>query len=130
MEIYCAGCGGNVDARLTDGSEIYPHRKDLADIPFWKCDTCGNYVGCHHKTDERTRPLGIIPTKELRAARGHIHALIDPLWKSGRIKRGKIYAMMSDQIGHGYHTANIKTIEEAREIYRIARSVAASVNDV
>ena len=27
--IRCCGCGDKVQARLTDGSEIYPHRKDL-----------------------------------------------------------------------------------------------------
>ena len=39
MLIYCCGCAQDVTARLTDGSEIYPHRLDLADIPFWVCDT-------------------------------------------------------------------------------------------
>ena len=45
-EILCCGCGGEkVQARLTHGSEIYPHRKDLYSLPFWKCDACGNFVG-------------------------------------------------------------------------------------
>lgn len=83
-EIYCSGCGVKVKARLTDGGEIYPHRPDLSDLPFWKCDTCGNYVGCHHKTEDRTRPLGIIATPELRNAKNHIHRILDPLWQTGR----------------------------------------------
>lgn len=79
--IYCCGCKADVGARLTDGREIYPHRADLAALPFWKCDACGNAVGCHHKTKERTRPLGCIPTPELKTARSHIHRVLDPLWE-------------------------------------------------
>lgn len=48
-QIHCCGCGETVTARLTDGREIYPHRQDLSGLPFWKCDTCGNYVGCHRE---------------------------------------------------------------------------------
>lgn len=62
MKIYCTGCGKDVQARLTDGAERYPHRPDLYELPFWKCDTCGNYVGCHHKTRAPTKPLGCIAT--------------------------------------------------------------------
>ena len=124
MRIYCCGCEKDVEARLTNGAEIYPRRPDLADIPFWKCDACGNRVGTHHKTADPTKPLGVIPTPEIRAARTHIHDLIDPLWKSGRIKRGKLYALLSEEIGGPYHTADIRTVEEARAIYRAARKIA------
>jgi hypothetical protein len=74
MCIYCCKCGGYVNARLTDGKETYPHRPDLYGLPFWRCDTCKNFVGCHHKTKERTRPLGCIPTKAIKDARKKIHA--------------------------------------------------------
>lgn len=123
QEIYCCGCASVVNARLTDGAEIYPHRPDLNTLPFWKCDSCGNFVGCHHKTKDRTRPLGNIPTAEIRAARLKIHSLIDPAWKPDRRKRGKLYAEISARLGYSYHTGEIKTIEEAREVYRVARSV-------
>ena len=56
--IFCCGCQRKVDARLTNGEEMYPHRYDLANLPFWKCDVCQNFVGCHHKTKNRTKPLG------------------------------------------------------------------------
>jgi len=122
--IYCCKCEKKVEARLTDGSEIYPHRLDLWEIPFWKCDTCANYVGCHHKTTNPTNPLGNIPTPEIRKARSHIHALIDPLWKSGRFHRRNVYAMIAEKLGiKSYHTANIKSVEEAREVYRIAQDI-------
>ena len=82
------------------------------------CD-CGLYVGCHHKTKNRTRPLGCIPTPDIKNARQHIHKILDPLWQSGRYKRSQIYKIISDKIGRKYHTANIRSIEEAREVYRI-----------
>jgi hypothetical protein len=123
--IYCCACAKDVPARLTDGSEIYPHRADLHSLPFWKCDACGNFVGCHHKTAERTRPLGNIPTKEIRDARKQIHAVLDPLWKTGKLKRRNAYGQLSKRLGREYHTAEIKTIEEAREVYRIVKELAA-----
>ena len=69
----------DVEVRLTNGAEIYPHRKDLSELPFWKCDTCGNFVGCHHKTGDPTKPLGVIPTSEIKRARQHIHRILDPI---------------------------------------------------
>lgn len=119
MQIYCTGCKTDVEARLTNGKERYPHRPDLYGIPFWRCDGCGNYVGCHHKTDNPTRPLGCIATKEILDARKKIHALLDPLWKDGHIKRGQAYSYVGNRIGHPYHNGEIRTIEEAREIYKV-----------
>lgn len=126
--IYCCACGQDVEARLTDGGEIYPHRPDLRSLPFWRCDTCGNYVGCHHKTKARINPLGHIPTPQIKAARKHVHALIDPVWKSRRMKRGVIYKAISDAVGWDYHTGKIRTIEEAREVYRAAKRLLAPSN--
>jgi hypothetical protein len=123
--IRCCGCGEKVEARLTSGMEIYPHRPDLANLPFWKCDGCGNYVGCHHKTKNPTQPLGNIPTPELRNARQHIHRILDPLWKSGRFKRNDIYAKLSDHMGFEYHTAQLRSLEEARKVYAFVKALAA-----
>lgn len=116
-EIYCCGCGGEVSARLTDGCEIYPHRLDLHDLPFWTCDACGNFVGCHHKTKNRTEPLGCIPTAELKEARKKLHALIDPIWKSGKMRRNDLYKAISRELGYNYHTANVRTLGEATAAY-------------
>lgn len=126
--IYCCGCQKDVDARLIDGSESYPHRPDLYCLPFWKCDTCGNFVGCHHKTQDRTRPLGNIPTKELKNARQHIHKILDPLWEKGKIPRGKIYAKIANDLGiKEYHTAEIKNIDDARTVYTIVTNIARNL---
>jgi len=123
--IFCCQCEKDVDARLTDGAEIYPHRDDLHSLPFWKCDTCKNYVGCHHKTSNRTKPLGNIPTKEIKNARQHIHRILDPIWKQGKMPRGKLYTMIAKELGYQYHTAEIKSVEEARKIYSIVKAIAA-----
>jgi hypothetical protein len=126
--IYCVGCQTEVEARLTDGKEVYPHRSDLFELPFWKCDTCGNFVGCHHKTKDRTRPLGCIPTPELKKARQAIHGILDPIWKSGTITRNKLYHKLSEQLGWKYHTAKIRSIEEARKVYRLIEQIKHQPN--
>ena len=128
MGIYCVGCGKDVDARLTDGAEVYPHRPDLRRLPFWKCDGCGNHVGCHHKTRSRTRPLGCIPTAELRNARREIHKVLDPLWQSGSVDRKVLYARVGEHLGRRFHTAQIRSIEEARQVLTFVRRYARSVS--
>lgn len=127
-KIFCCGCQADVSARLTTGKEVYRHRPDLASLPFWKCDGCGNTVGCHHKTKDRTRPLGCIPTPELKAARQEIHRVIDPIWKSGRVNRSQFYSMIAHVIGvKEYHTADIKTVNEAQDVVRVVKELEASL---
>jgi len=118
MNIYCCECKKKIEARLTNGSEIYPHRKDLFKLSFWKCDICHNYVGCHHKTDKPTQPLGVIPSEDIRKARKHLHELIDPIWMTGDMSRKKLYSAISDKLGRKYHAANVRSVEEAREAYK------------
>lgn len=127
--IYCCGCTKKVKARLTDGKEVYPHRTDLAVLPFWHCDTCTNFVGCHHKTKTPTRPLGCIPTPEMKNARRHIHTLIDPLWKGGAVSRSELYDLIGKQLGRTYHTAALRTLDEAREVYRIGLKLRKALLD-
>lgn len=126
-EIYCAGCEAKVRARLTTGHEIYPHRPDLAPLPFWKCDDCGNYVGCHHKTSNPTQPLGIIPTPELRNARQEIHKILDPIWRDGRTTRTRLYAELTERLGWKYHTSEIRDIGEARQVWREIKAIDAEI---
>ena len=85
----------------------------------------GYYVGCHHKTKSRTHPLGNIPTPELRNARKHIHRILDPLWQSGKHKRKTLYAIISEMVGWKYHTSKLRTVEEARRVYKIIQEIAA-----
>jgi hypothetical protein len=115
LKIYCCYCEKEVETRLTDGGEIYPHREDLADLPFWKCN-CGNFVACHHKTKNRTKPLGCIPNAEIKKARMKIHDLLDPLWQSGAFGRNELYDQLSKVLGRKYHTAELRSLEECAAI--------------
>ena len=114
--IYCISCEKTVNARLTDGKEIYSHRPDLYNLPFWRCDHCGNYVGCHHKTANRTQPLGAIPSEEVRKLRNQIHAVLAPLWQSQAYTRKKIYSKLKDVVGREYHTADLQSISECEKV--------------
>lgn len=120
-EIHCCGCEQKVQARLAKGDEIYNRRPDLASKSFWRCPRCQLYVGCH---PGGSVPLGIIPTPQLRDARGHIHALLDPLWKGGRFRRKALYAELSQRLGWEYHTAMIRDVPEARKVYRAIKEIA------
>ena len=115
--LYCIECGKSVNARLTNGAEIYPYKPSISGLPFWKCDRCGNYVGCHHKTVNRTRPLGNIPNPAMREARRYIHDILDPIWKLGAMSRSGVYDAISSAVGFKYHTAELRTIEDARRVY-------------
>jgi hypothetical protein len=123
MTIFCCQCQSHIAARLTTGAEVYPHRDDLHALPFWKCDTCGNWTGCHHKTSTPTAPLGCIPSPEIKRLRILIHGVLDPIWKRGAAKRGTLYAAISERLGKQYHTADIRTEAEAREVLRIVREL-------
>jgi hypothetical protein len=118
--IYCCLCKTTEERQLTTGAEIYPHRPDLYDLFFWKCNECQNCVGCHKGTK---KPLGNIATKELKRARQEIHKILDPIWKNKQMKRREIYREISKALGYEYHTGEIKTIEEARKIYLIVKSI-------
>lgn len=125
MKIYCCFCKVNIDAELVSGAEVYPHRPDLTNIPIWRCETCRNYVGCHHKTKNRTKPLGVIPTPELRKARRRIHDILDPIWKSGDYSRSHVYRLVRSELRQNrFHTAEIRTIQEARRVCRAVALVA------
>lgn len=125
MPIHCCACSGDVAARLTDGKEIYPHRTDLHRLPFWRCDSCGNFVGCHHKTANRTKPLGCIPTPEIKEARKRIHAEMDPIWRSGKVGRSAIYGAISAELGREYHTAELRSMDDVAKVLAVVRRYAA-----
>lgn len=49
-----------------------------------------------------------------------IHAVIDPLWRKRGIRRVEIYARMSAEVGKNFHSAEIRSVEEATEAYKAA----------
>lgn len=122
VEIWCVECAEAVQPRLTNGEEVSPYWESFAGLPFWIHDACGNYVGCHHKTKNRTRPLGCIPTPELRRVRMHIHSVIDPLWKT-TAERKSLYAQLSEVLGREFHVAALRSVAEAIKILEAAREL-------
>jgi hypothetical protein len=64
----------------------------------------------------------------------HIHPILDPLWKRTKWKpkakgqRRKIYAEISKRIGKEYHTGEIASVEEAREVYKIVREIGGAIS--
>lgn len=116
MIIYCCGCENHIKAKLCTGKEIYPYRPDLYDKEFYKCIDCGNYVGVHSGT---VKPLGCIPTPEIHRLRGLIHSILDPMWKSGMVKRSYLYENISKSIGFDFHTAKLKSVHGCRNVLNI-----------
>ena len=90
----CADCG-NASLTLTTAATVYPHRRDLADKPIWRC-VCGAFVGCHPGT---TRALGTAAGPVLRKKRGLAHAMFDPIWREKLMTRGDAYAWLGQELG-------------------------------
>ncbi len=120
-QIYCCGCNGEVAARLTNGAEIYPHRGDLHSLKFWKCDGCGDAVGCHKVHGGKyNKPLGVIANREIKNWRMKIHAKLDPLWKQKAFSRKNLYKTISKRMGiEAYHTAELTTVADCQKVLSI-----------
>ena len=71
------------------------------------------------KSDDPTRPLGIIPTKEIKQKRMQVHAILDPIWKECGVSRKILYSHISGCIGKEFHSADIRSVEEADNILKI-----------
>jgi hypothetical protein len=100
--VICDYCG--VPAQLVTGTEVYPHRADLASKHFYLCRPCKAWVGCHPGT---TDPLGRLADAQLRGWKSRAHATFDPLWKAKKNAegiskgeaRGKGYRWLAKQMG-------------------------------
>lgn len=114
MTAKCSHCGA--DCRPTTGEEIYPHRQDLWNLKFWKCDPCDAYVGCHKpgmsdNNPNGDKPLGTAANAELRKLRQQIHGIVDPVWQSSKQKgraRQAVYKALTT-IGHRLGFVDIGT---------------------
>jgi hypothetical protein len=94
-DVFCGECRSG--ARLTTGEEIYPHRPDLFDKMFWKCDNCGTYCGCHRNTD---RPFGSPANAATRMERSRVHQEFDQMWRQNDMPgaRALAYKWLSDAL--------------------------------
>lgn len=125
-KIYCVQCEDKMPVVLQSGDAIYKSLK-YKHLNFWVCGGCNNYVGVH-KNSPTHEPLGIIPTPEVRNARQHIHAILDPIHQKKLMKRREVYDYLSEKLGWQYHTAKIKNVEEARKIYIIIKELKAKLH--
>ncbi len=128
LPIFCTGCDKDVDARLTNGAEMYPKHPKLARTPFWIHDACGAFVGTHNKSRDHLRPLGSLATKAVKRWRMLIHQTLDPLWQQGYIERGHAYARISKALGHTYHTGEIYSEEEGEFVYAFVKDMRDELN--
>jgi hypothetical protein len=122
--IYCCTCESEVQCNLINAKEAYPHRDDIYG-DFWQCQNCKNFVGCH--AGIKKRPLGCIPTPEIKNARRKLHEIIDPLWQKGKISRGDLYKKISGYMDFEYHTAELRTIEDCRKVWSFVKELEKSL---
>ena len=95
----CQYCGQI--AELVTGEVIYPGLTYLHHKHFWHCAPCASYVGCHEPGKgygDGTRPLGLLANAELREAKQAVHAVLDPIWKSGQKTRKQAYQWLADKL--------------------------------
>ena len=114
------------EARLTNGSEVYPGHKEAAKRKVYICDGCSARVGVHAGT---TKPLGTLADAETAAARTYLHAAIDPLWQNAdrahgiktsagvrarQMARDRVYSFLSDRLGIDRRDCHIGEFDLAR----------------
>lgn len=120
--IYCCQCNAYVKGLIITGDQLYRSRPDLRNKYFIMCPDCHQYVGCHGRS---TKPLGHIPTPEVRAMRIKIHSVLDPIWKKSYVRRSTVYDLMAKELGLVvYHTAEITSMISALRAYEAAVRIA------
>lgn len=88
---YCS-----TPAELKDAFVIYKR------LGFGQVYVCGNYpacdayVGVHEGT---TKPKGSLANAELRGLRQQVHAVFDPVWRSGKYERSELYEAAARTLG-------------------------------
>lgn len=85
----------------------------------WLCVPCDAYVGCHNNT---RNPLGTMANAETRQWRQKAHAVFDPVWKTGFLKRKKAYDLLSKKLGYEVHIGE-SSIEQCKTIINACTDV-------
>lgn len=108
----CPFC--NKEAVWCENKAIYGKNYGKSYMCYW-CKTCDAYVGCHNNTK---KPLGTMANRELREWRKKVHAVIDPYWKLGNMKRGQVYAELKKIFGHAVHVGE-SDIEMCKKLVEV-----------
>lgn len=99
-KVICPYC--NKAAEFVNGETVYPHRKDLHSLNFWKCSSCSAYVGCHKRHPKYNpngdKPLGRLANFELRTAKRVAHFHFDPLWHFSDMSRTEAYKWLARKL--------------------------------
>lgn len=109
----CPYCGN--PAHPATGADIYPHREDLHQRKFWRCEPCKAYVGCHITTGE---PFGTLANARLRKLRNALHRVFDAHWlgfKYGerrKIARTRAYQVLAAHMGIPFEDCHIGMFDE------------------
>jgi len=115
---YC----GDFSEKVT-GKEIYPHRKDLYCMTFYRCNCQpgGAYVGCHGTSE---KPLGRLANKELRQAKSAAHRAFDPLWRHKLMKRQEAYKWLGKQMNKAGSDCHIGMfdVSECRKVVELSKA--------
>lgn len=111
----CIECGSALH-RLSDGTEAYPHRPDLASKHFWFC-VCGAFVGCH---DGTTKPLGAPAGKQTKRVRSDAHKKFDYIWRTGKMTRNEAYKWLAGRIGINASDCHIGNMDKTTALKVIA----------
>lgn len=106
------------DAEWVENKVIYG-RNFGRSYMIWHCTNCGAYVGCHNNTKKAKGTFADKPTREARMA---AHAVIDPLWQSGKFSRGEVYRQLSEASGREIHIGGA-TKSECSEIAKTAQRI-------
>ena len=114
----CNYCGQK--AEWVENKEIYG-RNYGSSYMIWLCRDCNAYIGCHKNSQV---PKGkVLAKKDLREARMKAHAIIDPLWQSGKYKRRTVYLRLKEAFGEEVHVGATTTPEECEEIIKTAKLI-------
>lgn len=109
MKMVCPYC--NKEAVWCSNDNIYGRQYGKSYMCYL-CKDCNAYVGCHQNT---RKPLGSMANEELRRWRKIVHGFIDPIWKSGKLKRKQVYDELSRKLGRQIHVGE-SNIEQCKEI--------------
>lgn len=115
---YC----GDFSEKVT-GKEIYPHRKDLYCMTFYRCNCQPGsaYVSCHGTSE---KPLGRLANKDLRQAKSAAHRAFDQLWRSKLLKRQDAYKWLAKQMNKSGADCHIGMfdISECQQVVELSRT--------
>lgn len=104
----CDYCGRGTE--LVGGDVIYPHRKDLARLKFYRCAPCDAYVGTHKGT---VKPLGRVANATLRTLKQQAHVAFDPMWRDSKMSRSEAYIWLASKLGIPRKKCHIGMFDEA-----------------